>query len=80
MLERQFMNVVRAFLVAALVAFFTAPATAQTFELINEYPATSVPGEADAFFAETVRPKTDGRVMIGRYLTQNPGCARAIKR
>jgi TRAP-type C4-dicarboxylate transport system substrate-binding protein len=51
---------------AALLAAFAAPARAQvvTFDLINEYPATSIVGEADAFFAEAVKRKTDGRVVI----------------
>jgi len=49
-----------------LAALGTAvPAAAQTtFELINEYPANSITGEADAFFAEAVKTKTGGRVVI----------------
>jgi TRAP-type C4-dicarboxylate transport system substrate-binding protein len=35
-----------------------------TWELVNEYPATTLPGEADAFFAETVRSKTSGRLVV----------------
>ena len=41
-----------------------AHAQVTTLDLINEYPATSASGEADAFFAEAVRRKTDGRVII----------------
>ena len=42
------------------------PAAAQpiTLELINEYPATSITGEADAYFADLVKAKTNGRVVI----------------
>ena len=35
-----------------------------TLDLINEYPATSLPGEADAFFAKAMEAKTGGRVTI----------------
>jgi TRAP-type C4-dicarboxylate transport system substrate-binding protein len=35
-----------------------------TWELINEYPATVLAGEADAFFAAAVARRTDGRVAI----------------
>src|SRR5436190_9489892 len=43
-----------------------APAAAQsiTWELINEYPATTLPGEADTFFAEIVKSKTGGRLVV----------------
>jgi TRAP-type transport system periplasmic protein len=42
------------------------PATAQetTWELINEYPASSLPGEADSFFAEAVKAGTAGKLAI----------------
>ena len=33
-------------------------------ELINEYPATSITGEADAAFADAVKKKTDGKIVI----------------
>src|SRR5437763_3147410 len=54
-------------IVVALTSFaLAAPAAAQTvtLDLINEYPATSISGEADAFFAETVKRKSEGRVAI----------------
>jgi len=53
-------------LVIALLLALTAPSQAQTItlDLINEYPATSISGEADTFFAETVKRKSDGRVLI----------------
>ena len=49
-----------------LLAMLAAPAAAQTIalDLINEYPATSISGEADTFFADTVKRKSDGRVVI----------------
>jgi TRAP-type transport system periplasmic protein len=51
--------------VAALVAF-TTPVAAQsvTLELINEYPATAIPGEADTFFAAAVEHRSGGRIVI----------------
>ena len=50
--------------VAALTFTLITHATAQTLDLINEYPATSISGEADAFFADAVKRKTEGRVVI----------------
>jgi TRAP-type C4-dicarboxylate transport system substrate-binding protein len=52
-------------LTAALLTFMHG-AQAQTivWDVINEYPATSLPGEADTFFATAVKQKTDGRVVI----------------
>jgi len=53
--------------VAATVALAlpgrTQPADV-VWDLVNEYPATSIAGEADALFAELVRQKTGGRVVI----------------
>jgi TRAP-type C4-dicarboxylate transport system substrate-binding protein len=44
---------------------FARPAAAQvSLDLINEYPANSITGEADLFFADAVKRKTDGRVII----------------
>lgn len=49
---------------AALIAW-AAPASAQvTLDLINEYPASSISAEADAFFAEAVQRRSSGRVTI----------------
>ena len=52
--------------VAALTLALMAPAAAQTItlELINEYPATAISGVADAFFADAVKRKSEGRVTI----------------
>jgi len=51
-----------------VIAAFLAPAhpaVAQvTLDLINEYPATAISGEADAFFADAVKRKSDGRIVI----------------
>jgi TRAP-type C4-dicarboxylate transport system substrate-binding protein len=59
------MTTARAFAAAAFTVLLTAPAAAQTtFDLINEYPATSLVGEADVFFAESVKRQTDGRIVI----------------
>src|SRR3954453_22834074 len=49
---------------AALIAI-AAPASAQvTLDLINEYPATAISGEADAYFAAAVERRSGGRVII----------------
>src|SRR5205085_12437167 len=52
--------------VAVLTLALLAPAAAETItlDLINEYPATSISGEADAFFASAVKRKTESRVVI----------------
>jgi len=42
----------------------SAAAQAVTLDLINEYPATSISGEADAFFADAVKRKSDGRIVV----------------
>jgi TRAP-type C4-dicarboxylate transport system substrate-binding protein len=52
-----------AILGVASIAPFTAVAQT-TLELINEYPASSITGEADAFFANAVKARTGGRVTI----------------
>ena len=52
-------------LAMALIRDGACPASAQaTLDLINEYPANSISGEADAFFADVVKRKTDGRVVF----------------
>ncbi|TMJ05598.1 MAG: TRAP transporter substrate-binding protein [Alphaproteobacteria bacterium] len=53
-------------LLAILPLALGAPAAAQTvtLDLINEYPATSISGEADAFFAAAANSKSGGRVTI----------------
>src|SRR2546421_4731863 len=53
--------------IMALTLALVVPAAAQTItlDLINEYPATSISGEADAFFADAVKRKSEGRVTIG---------------
>ncbi|HVX99241.1 MAG TPA: TRAP transporter substrate-binding protein [Pseudorhodoplanes sp.] len=50
----------------ALLLALAMPAKAQsvTWQLINEYPATALTGEADRFFADTVKDRTNGRVLI----------------
>jgi TRAP-type C4-dicarboxylate transport system substrate-binding protein len=57
------MTIARAFALLAAVVF-AVPASAQTFELINEYPANSITGEADAFFAAAVKRRSEGRVIV----------------
>ncbi|MEA2929068.1 MAG: hypothetical protein QOG38_1496 [Hyphomicrobiales bacterium] len=52
-------------ILAALLSC-AAPVAAQTItlDLINEYPASAISGEADAFFAEAVRRNSEGRIVI----------------
>src|SRR4051794_17745671 len=58
------MTIVRAFALLTAVAF-AIPASAQTtLELINEYPANSISGEADAFFAAAVNRRSEGRIIV----------------
>jgi TRAP-type C4-dicarboxylate transport system substrate-binding protein len=54
-----------AVILAALLAL-APPAAAQTItlDLINEYPATAISGEADTFFADAVRRNSEGRIVI----------------
>jgi TRAP-type C4-dicarboxylate transport system substrate-binding protein len=59
------MSIVRSLAVLAAVWTITAPASAQTtLDLINEYPANSITGEADAFFADAVRRRSEGRIVV----------------
>lgn len=60
------MSMMRALAVVAFIALFSGPAAAQpvTLDLINEYPATAMPSEADAFFAAAVERRANGRVAI----------------
>jgi len=48
----------------ASFAIGTAQAQETKWQLINEYPATSLAGEGDIFFADAVKQKTGGRVVI----------------
>src|SRR5882757_5094449 len=60
------MTIVRAFAaVLAACSGIAAPASAQTtFDLIKEYPANSITGEADAFFANAVKRWSEGRIVV----------------
>jgi TRAP-type C4-dicarboxylate transport system substrate-binding protein len=51
---------------AVIATILAVPALAQTvtLDLINEYPATAISGEADRFFAEAVTRRSDGRVAV----------------
>lgn len=49
-------------LVAALTSF--AQAQSVTLDLINEYPATAISSEADAFFADALKRRSEGRIAI----------------
>lgn len=59
----------RALILAVLFCVFLttaldARAQAVVWDVINEYPATSISGEADAFFADAVKRKTEGRITV----------------
>jgi TRAP-type C4-dicarboxylate transport system substrate-binding protein len=58
----------------AMASISSAQAQSVTLDLINEYPATAISGEADAFFADAVKRRSEGRIAVNL----NPGCARAI--
>src|SRR5689334_2457191 len=60
------MQSVRAVTVAAFIATLSGAAAAQpvTLDLINEYPASAMSAEADAFFAAAVERRANGRVAI----------------
>jgi TRAP-type transport system periplasmic protein len=64
--ERFFVMVWKSALGVALLALLAAPASAQTvtLDLINEYPANAISGEADTFFADTAKRVSDGRIAI----------------
>jgi len=51
-------------LAAMLLAVAPWAAAAEEWVLANEYPATSLPGEGDALFAQLVREKAGGAVTI----------------
>jgi len=55
-----------AWLLMAAVVFAGAPAAAQTvtWQMANEYPATSIHGEGDQFFAKELRERSSGRIVI----------------
>jgi TRAP-type transport system periplasmic protein len=52
------------FVIASLALVAPAAAQTVTLDLINEYPATAISGEADTFFADAVRRHSDGRIVI----------------
>jgi TRAP-type transport system periplasmic protein len=59
------MIIARAFAALLAAVAFVVPASAQTtFDLINEYPANSITGEADAFFADAVQRRSAGRIVV----------------
>ena len=53
-------------LLGVLLGIFAAQAWAQSavWRIANEYPASSMPGEADSHFARLVAEKTGGRLLI----------------
>ncbi|MBL8568083.1 MAG: TRAP transporter substrate-binding protein [Phreatobacter sp.] len=59
-MTRRFIAFILAFACGCLPAF----AQSVSLDLVNEYPATSIPGEADRFFAEQVAARLGGRVAV----------------
>jgi TRAP-type C4-dicarboxylate transport system substrate-binding protein len=55
---------VRLLVIAAILAPAHPAAARITLDLINEYPATAISGEADTFFANAVQRRSDGRIVI----------------
>jgi TRAP-type C4-dicarboxylate transport system substrate-binding protein len=70
MLGREAFPMVHRLVVLALTGALTlasagaAPAQTVTLGMANEYPATSIQGEADARFAREVAVRTGGRIEI----------------
>jgi TRAP-type C4-dicarboxylate transport system substrate-binding protein len=60
------MSIARTLAVVAFIALPGASAAAQpvTLDLVNEYPASAMSSEADAFFAAAVERRANGRVTI----------------
>ena len=58
------MNRLLAAIACAAVVGVSAPSSAATWVLANEYPATSLPGEGDAFFAKAVADRVGGKLVI----------------
>ena len=48
----------------AMASISSAQAQSVTLDLINEYPATAISGEADAFFADAVKRRSEGRIAV----------------
>src|SRR6266566_5865284 len=68
------MHLRRTVIAAVILVGFAGVAPGQsTLSLISEYPTTSISGEADTFFAEEVRKRTDGRVVIVPVLNAKSG-------
>ena len=55
-----------AWLLVAALLLAAAPAAAQTitWQMANEYPATSIHGEGDQFFARELAERSSGRIVI----------------
>jgi len=58
------MNRLLAAIACAAVVGVSAPSSSTTWVLANEYPATSLPGEGDAFFAKAVADRVGGKLVI----------------
>jgi TRAP-type transport system periplasmic protein len=65
-MARRFASVALAALAIAAFVVGAAPAVAQTitWQMANEYPATSIHGEGDQFFARELRERSGGRISI----------------
>jgi len=53
-----------AIIIGLIATLPAAQAQTVTLDLINEYPATAVSSEADAFFADAVKRRSDGRIVV----------------
>ncbi|HKW94587.1 MAG TPA: TRAP transporter substrate-binding protein [Methylomirabilota bacterium] len=62
-----------ALIVGLTLAAGAAPAQTVTWGMANEYPATSIQGEADARFAREVATRTGGRIEIAHQYDASSG-------
>ncbi len=60
-------------MVIVLLAAGAAPAQTVTWGMANEYPATSIQGEADAYFARETTGRTGGRIEIAHQYDASSG-------
>src|SRR5437870_7914082 len=67
------MNRLLATVACAAVVGVSAQVSAATWVLANEYPATSLPGEGDAYFAKAVADRVAGKLVIEAQLDAKSG-------
>lgn len=60
---------------ALCLALLASPATAQTitWEMVNEYPRSSIHGEGDMFFSEILSRRTKGKIVVAHKFEHESG-------